>query len=160
MSYDDNPFSHEDPERHALWEAHMRNDIDAFLRSDWDAVAKDFDADTFMAIDAAFDSDPQKWTIGFPSLSSYRDTWLKMSAETLAKADPDKLRQAMFQGANIVRIDFFENETVLLHKRFDGQLPLRDGTQEPYGWQSVFTLRKICEQWKIVYFVGYMGSTL
>lgn len=58
MQSEKNPFPPDDTDRHALWETHMRNDIEAFLRADWKAVADNFDADNFVAIDAAFQSDP------------------------------------------------------------------------------------------------------
>lgn len=151
-----NPFPASDPLRHALWETHMRQDIEAFLRGDWEAVAGDFDEQSFVAIDAGRQADPAQWTIGFPSLAAYRDTWLRMSAETIAKADPEKLKAAMFAGARIARIDFYGPDTALLHKRFNGLLPLRDGGEEPYSWQSVFTLRNTAAGWKIVSFVGYL----
>lgn len=154
----DNPFAPEDTERHAMWETHMRADIDAFIAADWDAVAGDFDAERFFAIDAGFSDDPTDWTVGFPNLATYRDTWLRMSAETRQKADKQKLRQALFDGAKIKRIDFYEGDTAILHKVFDGCLPLKNGSEEPYGWQSVFTLRKIGSAWKVTSFVGYMSA--
>lgn len=157
MSPFDNPFGPDDPVRRALWEAHMRVDIDAFIAGDWDAVADDFDAATFMAMDAHFSSDPAAWTIGFPDLASYRATWLRMSVETLEKADRQRLRAALFAGARIKRIDFSGNDTAILHKVFDGRLPLKHGGEEAYAWQSVFTLRKLADTWKVTSFVGYMA---
>ena len=158
MTPDLNPFPAEDAERHALWQAHMFNDIEAFLRADWDAVKGDFDAETFMAIDARFQADPALWQIGFPDLDAYRRTWLHQAEVTRAKADPARVRDALFRGARISRIDFGEGGTALLHKVFDGALPLKDGSTETYGWQSVFTLRKRDGAWKIQSFVGYIGG--
>ncbi len=134
----------------------MRNDIDAFLRGDWSAVANDFDAERFIALDAGGSADPRDWTVGFPNLDAYRASWLEQSLQTRAKADPERLRAALFSGARIARIEFSNGNTAILHKVFDGQLPLRDGTEEPYGWQSVFTLQKAGGSWKIVNFVGYL----
>ncbi|UYV37880.1 glycosyltransferase [Rhodobacteraceae bacterium D3-12] len=158
MSPFDNPFPPNDTDRHALWEAHMRVDIDAFIAADWDAVVDDFDTANFFAIDAGFSDDPADWTVGFPTLAAYRDTWLRSSAETREKADMQNLRHALFSGAKIKRIDFYPDHTAIMHKVFDGNLPLKDGTIEPYAWQSVFTLRKIAGSWKIISFVGYMGN--
>ena len=134
----------------------MRADIDAFIAGDWSAVAEDFDAQAFQAIDAGFSTDPADWTIGFPNLDAYRDRWLEMSADTRSKADPARLREAMFRGARIARIDFYDGGTAILHKVFDGATPLMDGSEEAYAWQSVFTLRRADAGWKIVSFVGYM----
>lgn len=156
MSPTQNPFSPDDRERHAIWEAHMRVDIDAFIAGDWDACAADFDAENFVALDAGSSSDPAGWTVGFPDLGAYRETWLAMSAETRAKADPGKLRDALFAGARIKRIAFGSPTAAVMHKVFDGRLPLRNGEEEPYAWQSVFTLRKIDGRWKVVSFVGYL----
>lgn len=156
MKPSDNPFDPADATRHALWERHMRIDIDAFIAGDWSAVEDDFDADVFQAIDAAHSTNPADWTIGFPNLAAYRDRWLEMSARTKAIADPEKLRDAMFAGARLARIDFYGEDMAILHKVFDGKTPLKDGTEQPYGWQSVFTLRRKGDQWKILSFVGYM----
>ena len=156
MTPTENPFPPDDPERRAIWEAHMRLDIDAFIAGDWDAVAPDFDAERFIAIDARHSSDPADWTVGFPDLAAYRDTWLRMSARTRDRADPDRLREAMFAGARVKRIDFADDGTCILHKVFDGRTPLRNGGEEPYGWQSVFTLRKSGGRWKVCSFVGYL----
>ena len=154
----DNPFARADADRHALWEAHMRVDIDAFIAADWDAVARDFDAANFIAIDAGYSRDPADWRVGFANLAAYRDSWLRMSAETRQKADMQRLRRALFAGAKIRRIDFYADDTAILHKVFNGRLPLKGGGEEPYRWQSVFTLRKRDGLWKVVSFVGYMGS--
>ncbi|NIZ11899.1 hypothetical protein [Phaeobacter sp. HF9A] len=156
MSPFDNPFPASDAQRRSLWEAHMRIDIDAFIAGDWDAVAPYFDAERFIALDAGGAQTPADWTIGFPDLAAYRTSWLEQSQQTLAKADPEQLRQALFSGAEIARIDFYGGDTAILHKVFDGKLPLRDGSHEPYSWQSVFTLRKSGGDWKIVSFVGYL----
>ncbi len=138
MTPTENPFDPADPLRHHLWERHIRADIDAFIAGDWDAVAVDFDEAAFQAIDAGFSPDPADWTIGFPTLAAYRDRWLEMSAETRATADPDRLRDAMFAGVRLAR-------------------PLKDGQEDPYAWQSVFTLRLREGAWKITSFVGYMA---
>ncbi len=152
----DNPFDPADAVRHALWERHMRVDIDAFITGDWSAVEDDFDAEVFYALDAGYSDDPANWTVGFPDLATYRDRWLEMSAQTRAQADPTRLRDAMFAGARIARIDFYGPDNAILHKVFDGRMPFRDGGEEPYGWQSVFTLKRRAEGWKIVSFIGYM----
>ena len=158
MKPDQNPFSPEDTDRHQLWDAHIRNDIEAFLRSDWQAVAGDFDEAAFVALDAGRDPDPVKWQIGFPTLAHYRDVWLRQSEVTRDRADPEKLRDAMYAGVRLARIDFYPGGRALLHKQFDGHLPLKDGTTEPYGWQSLFTLRKGNDGWKIISFVGYLPA--
>ncbi|MEQ5871626.1 hypothetical protein J4E08_17230 [Sagittula sp. NFXS13] len=159
MKPTENPFTVDDGERHAIWEAHMRVDIDAFIAGDWKAVAQDFDAERFMAFDAHHSHDPAEWSIGFPDLAAYRDTWLRMSAETRDRADPDRLRDAMFAGARVKRIEFQNDTTAILHKVFNGSTPLKGGSEEPYGWQSVFSLRKADGRWKVCSFVGYMPHT-
>lgn len=136
----------------------MRVDIDAFIAGDWEAVAQDFDAEKFIAIDAGRNHDPANWTVGFPNLGAYRATWLRMSAETRERADLGKLREAMFAGARVKRIDFRDDITCILHKVFDGHTPLKNGGEEPYGWQSVFTLRKSEARWKVCSFVGYLRA--
>ncbi|WP_370274335.1 hypothetical protein [Pseudooceanicola nitratireducens] len=157
MTPTENPFNPADPLRHHLWERHIRADIDAFIAGDWGAVAGDFDEAAFQAIDAGFSPDPADWTIGFPTLAAYRDRWLEMSAQTRATADPDRLRDAMFAGVRLARIDVYDGDMAILHKVFDGVTPLKDGQEDPYAWQSVFTLRLREGAWKITSFVGYMA---
>ncbi len=151
-----NPFPTSDTLRHALWEQHIKVDIDAFIAGDWSRVADDFDDDRFFALDAKRHSDPARWQVGFPDLAAYRDQWLKQSAVTREKADPAKLRHALLSGAKLARVDQTGDDMLLMHKVFNGALPLRDGSLEPYGWQSLFTLRRSGTAWKIVSFVGYL----
>lgn len=150
-----NPFPATDALRHLLWERHIRTDIDAFIAGDWAQVADDFDADRFCALDARHRSDPAQWTVGFPDLAAYRDAWLEQSRITRDRADPARLRAALLSGARLARVER-NGDTLMMHKVFDGALPLRDDTVEPYGWQSLFTLRRTAGAWKIVSFVGYL----
>ena len=42
MSHYKNPFNKNDPDRYQIWEMLVKRDIEAFINSDWEAVAKDF----------------------------------------------------------------------------------------------------------------------
>lgn len=151
-----NPFPSTDPTRAAIWDMHIRDDIDAFIAGDWSAIEDTFVSDGFIALDANRSSTPGDWRIAFHSLDAYRDEWLRQSQDTLTKANPETLRTALFDGTSAQRIDFYQGDTAILHKRFDGVLPLRDGRSERFQWQSVFTLRQVDSVWKVVSFVGYL----
>lgn len=156
----ENPFPATDALRHALWEQHIKTDIDAFIAGDWSQVAADFDADRFCALDAGRSANPADWTVGFPTLEAYKNTWLAQSKVTRERADPAVLRDALLSGASLAKVTQTGLDALVMLKSFDGALPLKDGTSEPYGWQSLFTLRRVQQDWKIVSFIGYLPPSI
>lgn len=138
---------------------HIRADIESFLAQDWSQVAEDFDAARFIALNANGSNDPAAWTIAYPDLDAYRDDWLRQSRETIARADPALLRDALFAGAKLAQLRQTTPGVALMLKTFNGTLPLRDGGSEPYSWQSLFTLHLQGDAWKITSFVGYLPLT-
>lgn len=156
----ENPFPSSDTLRHALWEQHIKTDIDAFIAGDWSQVAADFDADRFCALDAGRSANPVDWTVGFPTLEAYKNTWLAQSKVTRERADPAVLRNALLSGASLAKVTQTGPDALVMLKSFDGALPLKDGTSEPYGWQSLFTLRRVQQDWKIVSFIGYLPPSI
>lgn len=156
----ENPYPASDALRHALWEQHIKTDIDAFIAGDWSRVAADFDAARFCALDAGRSADPADWTVGFPTLEAYKNTWLAQSKVTKERADPALLRDALLAGASLAKVTQTGPDALVMLKSFDGALPLKDGTFEPYGWQSLFTLRLVQQDWKIVSFIGYLPPAI
>ena len=76
-----NPFPATDVARHSIWEMLVTRDIDAFLAADWSKVADDFVEDGFLGINANRDANPDNWRLSFPSLSAYRDEWLRQAQD-------------------------------------------------------------------------------
>jgi hypothetical protein len=146
-----------------MWEMLVNRDFVAFVTSDWSLVANDFWADRFYGIDARKSSNPNDWTIGFPTLESYRDEWLSQAAhfEGVRFADIDKL-DFLFGCARLERIEI-AGDRALAHKKFDGAAKTVEGKSFELHFQSLFQLIRLEGQWKVAGFVGYlpnpMGST-
>src|ERR1700712_273221 len=157
MSDDDNPFPAGDPDRQQIWEMLVRRDIDAFLAHDWTAVAGDFVSQGFLGISGNRSGNPDSWTIAFPTLAAYRDSWL---AETIDQADfAEELRPALFRVSKLRDIEI-AGERALAHKKFDGEIARKDGGMQKMRWQSVYHLHKADGAWKIAGFNGYMPNPM
>src|SRR5207237_60767 len=75
-----NPFDPAaDPDRHALWDRLVAADSEAFVRGDWSAIEGDFDAENFEGIRCFGSTNPDDWRVAFPTLASYRESWLESS---------------------------------------------------------------------------------
>lgn len=149
MTPHQNPFDPADYDRHAIWETHVRREIEAFLKSDWKAVLDNFDQESFIAINANYSASPSEWAIAFSTLTAYRDHWLSKSQDAMERSDLKRITDAMFAGCTIARLEF-DGDTALMTQHFDGCTPRRDGADEPYRAQSVLTLRKAGPAWRIV----------
>jgi hypothetical protein len=155
MSYDDNPFAAADADRHAIWEFLVRRDIDAYLAHDWASVEGDFLPDQFFAINANAAANPDRWTLGFPTLAAYRDSWL---AGTIDQAEfAEELRPAMFRCTSLTAIEI-SGDGALAHKKFDGAIARRSGDPMILKWQSLYYLRRVAGRWHIIGFTGYLPN--
>ena len=158
--YELNPFPESYADRHAIWEMLVRRDIDSFLNSDWSAVEQDFDPKRFYGIDGRSRANPDSWRIAFPSLETYRDTWLAQSKafrDRRFKCDP---RQVLFEATTMRDIEI-QGDTALLHKKFDGALEPVDGPPEPLVWQTLYQCRKDASgRWRILGFIGYLPNPM
>jgi hypothetical protein len=155
-----NPFDPaSNPDRHYIWERLIRADTEAFVAGDWSMIESDFDAEHFEGIRCNHSNDPDDWTIVFPRLEDYRDSWLLASADFLKK----KFRnltpaQAIYRRCRLDRIDLL-GERALVHKKFSGEVPLADGSTLSGSRQTLYRLHRTCgqpPQWKIVGFLGQM----
>lgn len=148
-----NPFDPGDRDRHAIWELLVRRDSDFFLSGDWSLVAADYVADGFLGIGAAKSLDPADWRPAYPTLASYRDAAIagRWSPEDFA----EPLRPAWFRCQSLARIDI-AGDIALAHKRIDGSIARRGGGPLRLDWRSVFHLRRIGGDWKIMGFTGYL----
>src|SRR3954453_22343508 len=81
-----NPFDvTKDSDRHYIWQRLVAVDSDAFVLGDWSMIEADFDAEHFEGIRAHGSANPDDWRIAFADLASYRDSWLDVSRQFLAK---------------------------------------------------------------------------
>ena len=150
----ENPHSC-DPERAFIWEMCVRRDLEAFLAADWSICANDFVSEGFSGWNAHFNSDPQEWKLGFPNLESYRDTWIKEAKDFSEKKWGPNVREQLYGALLLDRIEIGA-DAVLVHKVFDGNLVMSNGTSERLHWQSLFNIRKQDGRWKQAGFVGYL----
>lgn len=150
-----NPFLN-DADRHAIWDMLVARDIAAFVAADWSIVASDFVENGFTGIHAQRTSNPDLWTMAFPSLEHYKTEWLKQAAQSQKTAFAEPLEAAIHRATSLTQIDITDRAAIA-HKKFDGSINLRDGTKEVLNWQTLYFCRKSEAQWKISGFVGYMA---
>jgi enamine deaminase RidA (YjgF/YER057c/UK114 family) len=149
------PFAATDIDRHEIWDMLVRRDSDAYLRQDWSAVAADFVVEGFYGIDARGSADAAQWGLSFASLGAYRDEWLRQAAETARTADSARAQMALLSATSLNEIEL-QGEVALAHKKFNGQLPNRDGSVTPLRWRTLYVCRRHEARWKIASFVGYL----
>jgi enamine deaminase RidA (YjgF/YER057c/UK114 family) len=148
-----NPWDGLDADRAELWEMIVRRDIEAYVDADWERVAADFDAASFVAVEGGGSFDPDAWRLGYPGLDAYRARWLEGAAADRARAlDP----AADFAAATFLDAIEIDGDRALVHKRFDGPLRLRDGGLHQLAWRTIYLCRRIAERWRIVGFVGFL----
>jgi hypothetical protein len=155
--FETNPFDRDtNPDRHYIWERLIRADTEAFVTANWSMIESDFDANRFEGIRCNHSNDPDDWSIVFPRLEDYRDSWLTASKDFLAKKFLDLTHaQAIYRRCRLDRIDLL-GDRALVHKKFSGEVPLADGSTLSGSRQTLYRLHRIGGQWKIVGFLGQM----
>lgn len=154
-----NPFAETDTARHSIWEMLVTRDIDAFLAADWSQVADDFVEDGFLGINANRETNPDNWRLSFPSLTAYRDEWLKQAKDFQTQQFAEDPRGAIFATTTLEEIEV-EGETALVRKKFDGGLRKADGGFDVMKWQTLYYCRLHEGRWKISGFTGYMPNPM
>ncbi|MCZ7487494.1 hypothetical protein [Rhizobium rhizogenes] len=154
-----NPFAETDTARHSIWEMLVTRDIDAFLAADWSQVAGDFVEDGFLGINANRETNPDNWRLSFPSLTAYRDEWLKQAKDFQTQQFAEDPRGAIFTTTTLEEIEV-EGETALVRKKFDGGLRKADGSFDVMKWQTLYYCRLHEGRWKISGFTGYMPNPM
>ena len=152
-----NPFDPTtNPDRHYIWDRLIRADTEAFVTSDWSMIENDFAADRFEGVRCNHSNDPDDWTIVFPRLRDYRDSWLLASADFLKKQFLNLTpADAIYRRCRLDRIDLLDDRA-LVHKKFSGEVPLADGSTLSGSRQTLYRLHRIGGEWKIVGFLGQM----
>lgn len=153
--YDANPFEGSSPDKAALWQILVHDDIEAFIRCDWLAHQRDFVPDGFFGINAAASGDPAQWAPAFPSLEDYRRNWIGFAEASARRSAPLTLRQAHFAASRLIKIDCVGDLAYCL-KSFDGQVQHDDGTVERLFWETGYFCRKLGGRWYIAAFVGFL----
>jgi hypothetical protein len=154
-----NPFPASDASRHAIWQMLVERDIDAFLAADWSRVAGDFVEDGFIGIDGRREASPDKWRLAFPSLSAYREEWLRQARDFAGQSFAEDTRKAIFTTTVLEDIEI-GGDLALARKKFDGSLRRSDGTIDILKWQTLYYCRRHEGRWKISGFTGYLPNPM
>ncbi|MBZ5763648.1 hypothetical protein LAV84_29625 [Rhizobium sp. VS19-DR104.2] len=155
MSYDTNPFSTSDSDRHAIWEMLVRKDIDGFVAQDWSIFTDCFKYDGFAGLDAKGSLDPADWALRFPTVEAYRVAWLEDALRSATTDYAEDRCLALFRATNMldIRVD---GATAIARKTFDDAIAMVHGGSEKLNWQSVFFCAKTLGMWKITGFIGFL----
>ncbi|AXA44987.1 hypothetical protein [Rhizobium leguminosarum] len=153
-----NPFP-SDSARHAIWEMLVLRDIDAFLAADWSMVAGDFVEEGFIGIDGRKEVSPDKWRLAFPTLSAYRQEWLRQAQDFAQQSFAEDARAAIFTTTTLEDIEI-EGDMALVRKKFDGGISKPDGTRDVMQWQTLYYCRLHQGRWKISGFTGYLPNPM
>ncbi|OWW04538.1 hypothetical protein ATY81_00650 [Rhizobium sp. R72] len=154
-----NPFPASDVARHAIWEMLVPRDIDAFLAADWSMVEDDFVDEGFIGIDGRKQANPDRWCLAFPTLSAYRDEWLRQARDFATQSFLEDTRAAIFITTTLEDIEI-EADMALVRKKFDGGLAKADGTRDVMLWQTLYYCRLHEGRWKICGFTGYLPNPM
>lgn len=153
-----NPFSKESV-HYPIWEMCVRRDLEGFLAADWSMGADDFISDGFMGWDGRHSANPSDWAATYPNLESYQKAWLQ-GAQDFQKNDlPDDIREQLYAIVTLARIELNE-DTGIVHKKFNGQVKFKNQTTQALSWQSIFLLRKKEGRWLQAGFIGYLPLNL
>jgi hypothetical protein len=153
-----NPFP-SDSARHAIWEMLVPRDIDAFLAADWSMVAGDFVEEGFIGIDGRKEVSPDKWRLAFPTLSAYRQEWLRQAQDFAQQSFAEDARTAIFTTTTLEDIEI-DGDMALVRKKFDGGISKPDGTRDVMQWQTLYYCRLHQGRWKISGFTGYLPNPM
>ena len=152
-----NPFDNfKDSDRHFIWQRLIIGDSEAFAAGDWTMIEDDFDVDRFEGLRAMNSNNPDDWQIIFPTLASYRESWLVASVEFRKKKFVGlTCLEAVYARCRINRIVINEDRAIAI-KKFSGTLECEDGSIISGDRQTVYRLHRMNDQWKIVGFVGFL----
>ncbi len=152
----DNPFAGKDPDRRDIWEMLVVRDCEGFLRKNWSMVDGDFIREAFEGIVAHESADPDRWTLAYPTLESYRDDWLKEAEEFLHMQLAAGTHRDLIYGLTHLRYIEINQGRALAHKQFQADAELRGGGHYRLYCQTLYRLHRVEGRWKIVGFVGYL----
>lgn len=112
-----------------------------------------------MGIDASKTANPDHWRLAFPSLTAYRDEWLRQAQSFATQSFADDPRTAIFR-TTVLRDIEFEDDRALVRKKFDGFITLADGSRDVMKWQTLYYCCNVSGQWKITGFCGYLPNPM
>ena len=108
---------------------------------------------------SSFLDNPDSWRLTFPNLKSYQTAWLDQAKDFVQTAWGEDVESALYAATSLHDIEIVE-DSALLHKKFDGSIRRKDGSQDRLNWQTLYRCRKVEGTWKIAGFVGYLPNPL
>lgn len=149
-----NPFIKDEDRRH-IWEMLVARDIKAFLNVDWSMIKDDFTIEGFIGVDGCQSNNPDDWKFSFPNIDSYMAEWLRQAQSFKETEWAENTEVALFRITELRDIQI-NDDSALVHKKFNGKIKRSDGQDIPFCWRTVYYCRKINGVWKIVGFNGYL----
>lgn len=137
------------PDLAAITDMLISRDVAAFVAGDWDAVAADFDASSFVGYSGASGD----WSLEFPDLDSYRRSWLGQAADLGGRGVPD-LADQLTRVQRLASVEV-RGDRALVRKVFDGTIT-GPGGSVVVDWQTYYFLRRAGTRWLITGFAGYL----
>lgn len=130
-------------------------DIEAFVAGDWSATAADFDEAAFVGYSGADGT----VRLQFPTLDSYRESWLSQAAELAAGPGREALAAQLGAAQRISRIEIAGNRALAV-KIFDGTIDVAGGEWRTLQWSTYYFLRldSAPRRWLITGFMGYLPT--
>lgn len=151
-----NPFPESDPDRREIWDILVLEDSRDFLRGDFNRCRSRFIEPSFFALDAAGSVEADRWKISFPSLDDYARRWIEYSRAIIDEVqDLAAAERALLETSNLTEIEI-EGDSALARKKFLGNIPLKNGHMAHLQWQTLYWLKRVDHQWRIVGFLGYL----
>lgn len=138
----------------AIHEILIERDIAAFVAGDWDAVQPDFVADAFTGYSGASGA----MRLQFPSLDSYRSSWLEQAAQ-FRGLNPTRLAEQLHAAQRLDHIEI-SGDRALATKLFDGVVESPSGAQR-LAWTTYYFLCRDSGEgrWLITGFAGYLPES-
>ena len=149
-----NPFPN-DADRSAIWTMLVERDIAAFVAADWSMVDGDFVREGFLGINGGKSGNPDAWKISFPTLEAYRDDWIRQARESQKLDYAEDVLEGIHRATSLTEIEI-NGDIAIAHKKFDGEIALRDGGKDVLNWQTLYFCRKVDGVWKLTGFAGYL----
>ena len=151
-----NPYKLETDEYY-IWEILIKNDFEAFCKTDWKMIQNDFIEDGFFGVDGKSSINKSDWSLTYDSLESYKKDWINQSIEFNKKTFINNPLDVLYTTTKLSKIEIKEN-IALVHKDFNGEFKVLNEESIKLNWISLFVLRKIEGNWKIANFNGYLSK--
>jgi hypothetical protein len=149
-----NPYL-KNSEEFGIWEVLVRNDFEAFIKTDDSVFDSDYLTENFFGLDLGKQQDTSSWKMKFSTLEAYRKYWLQDSRQFQKFRFLENPKVKLYESCKLDKIDI-KGAVAMVVKKFDGEILLDDSTSLEMKWKSIFLMRKQKGRWLIAGFCGYM----